>query len=97
MRHRRPDGTLRLLAIRRPAGSENFMNHWYTADLLGRDHRADLDREAAGNARLTLAHSIAERRPGAPDLNSGGPRRWLASLGAYLPARWARRGALSER
>jgi hypothetical protein len=73
------------------------MNHWYTADLLGRDHRVDLDREAAGNARLKLAKSTAEPRPGAPELNSGCPRRWLASLGAYLPARWARRGAVSER
>jgi hypothetical protein len=73
------------------------MNHWYTADLLGRDHRADLDREAAGNARQTLAHSTAEPRPGAPDLNSRRPRRWLASLGAYLPARLVRRGALSDR
>lgn len=73
------------------------MNHWYTADLLGSDHRADLDREAAGNARLTLAHSTAEPRRGAPDLKSGGPRRWLASLGDYLPAPWARRGALPKR
>jgi hypothetical protein len=73
------------------------MNHWYTVDLLARDHRGDLDRDAAGSARLKLAHGTAEPRPGAHDPNSGGPRRWLASLGASIQAQWARRRAVSER
>jgi hypothetical protein len=73
------------------------MNHWYTVDLLARDHLADLDREAAGNMRLTLARSATEPRTAARDLNSGGPRRWLASLGASIQAHWAGRRAASER
>jgi hypothetical protein len=72
------------------------MNHWYTVDLLERDHRADLDREAAGNALLKLAHSTAQPRPVA-DPDSGGLRRWLAGLGASIQAKWARRRAVSER
>ena len=73
------------------------MNHWYTVDLLARDHRADLHREAAGSAHLKLAQRTAEPRPGAHDPNSGGPRRWLASLGASIQEQWARRRAVTER
>ena len=73
------------------------MNHWYTVGLIAHDHRADLDREAAGNARRALAHGASERRPGAHDPYSEGPRRWLASQGASIQARWTRRRAVSER
>ena len=73
------------------------MNHWYTVGVLAQDHRADLDREAARNARLKLAHTAAEPRPDTHDPNSAGPRRWLVSLGASIQARWARRRAVSER
>lgn len=73
------------------------MNHWYTVGLLADDHRADLDREAAGNARLKVAHSTAEPRPGAHDPDSGGPRRRLVNLAASIQSLWARRRAVSER
>lgn len=56
------------------------MNSWYTAGLLAAEHRADLDREVAGDELRKLAHGVVEPHPGAHIPRSGGTRHSLASM-----------------
>jgi hypothetical protein len=73
------------------------MNHWHTVGWIADDHRTDLGREAARDARVKLARGAAEPGPGARDPNYGGHRRWLVSFGASIQGRLARHRAVPGR
>jgi hypothetical protein len=72
------------------------MNHWHTVGLIAADHRADLNRDAEGNARLKVVDSAAGSSAGTNVPDPRRIRRWLVGLGAAIRARWVRRRAVSE-
>ena len=68
------------------------MSHWYTQELLTREHHADLDREALREGRIAEAKAARPTTKQSSPSTGGHVRSWVRAGVARLAAvaaRWA--------